>query len=608
MNAHVAVPLDSHLSKVNKTIPDLLFVDADRLLLSFQVASVAVIEQKEYLNQINFFPVSDKDTGDNLASTLQGVEEISTQTESISQVLSVVSEAIFEHACGNSGVIFSIWVTGLEAYTVHKQSLNFSDLTRLIKHGVTYLVSNMDDIAPGTMVSFLHNFSESVYLCHSEADINHLINKCLAETKTQNPMLQQYDVVDSGAAGIAIFLKHLFQAMFAKEAIITTRKTENVYGVLNQVNHHKVVEKPTYRYCTQAKIEVKAADFEAQYLKIKSLLEQYGDCDLLAKRGHKLNFHIHTNEPQALFAHLYELGTVTQPKVEDILRQYQASQQNSSIALVTDSSADIDKHLIDKYQIHTLPLSISFDNHEALDPYTVDKKALYKDLEAFSAYPKTASPNLKRAYSLLAYLEKYYDKVLIITISSKMSGSYQSLVTLSKRFSKVSVLDSLTTSGAHGFIVNKAAELIHEKHAFQDIVKQLNAYRENVSILVAISSLSSMVRSGRVTGLKAQLFKIKKPKLIISIDSKGKSVICAKLWSKLNVIDRLVQMVVDSYQKKPFKRYCVLHVSDKQQADYFAERLFQMIQLKPSFIDCVSSVIGVHAGQGAVAIAFDTGD
>ncbi len=74
------------------------------------------------------------------------------------------------------------------------------------------------------------------------------------------------------------------------------------------------------------------------------------------------------------------------------------------------------------------------------------------------------------------------------------------------------------------------------------------------------------------------------------------------------VIDRLVQMIAESYQKKPFKRYCVLHVSDRQQADFFAEKLSQMIQLKPLFIDCVSSVIGVHAGKGAVAIAFDSGD
>ncbi len=204
--------------------------------------------------------------------------------------------------------------------------------------------------------------------------------------------------------------------MFAKEALLSTEKPYDTHAVLHQINHHEVVENPQYRYCVQAKIEVDAINFDDQSLKIKSILEQFGDCDLLARRGRKLNFHLHTNDPQKLFAHLYELGTVTQPKVDDILRQYQATQRRSPIALVTDSSADIDTCLIEKYQIHILPLLISFGNHEALDPYTVDKNSLYEGLDSFSTYPKTASPNLKRAYLLLAYLEKYYDKILVITM------------------------------------------------------------------------------------------------------------------------------------------------------------------------------------------------
>lgn len=607
MNAYVdEASLDSSLSTAKDGYDYL--INPQRLLCGIQAAAAAVVEQKEQLNQINFFPVSDKDTGSNLACTLQQIAEIPRYLDSISQVLRVASEVIFENACGNSGVIFSIWFTGLEAYRMDKPDFLLSDLLLLIAHGVNYLSDSMDNIVAGTMVSFLQNFSKSVFVCKHYADVCFLIDHCLAETKIQNPVLLQHDVVDAGALGVAIFLKHLFQAMFVNEVLFVTEKPHKTYAMLKDITHHPVTESPQYRYCTQAKIEVRSVDFNMQHLKIKAILEQFGDCDLLAKRGRKLNFHVHTNNPQQLFTYLYKLGTVTQPKVEDMLRQYQASQRHTPIALVTDSSADIDPHLIEKYQIHILPLSLSFDNHEALDPYTVDKSLFYEDLDAFSIYPKTASPHLKRTYSLLAYLEKYYEKILVITISSNMSASYQSLVTLSKRFSNVYVLDSLTNSGAHGFLVRQAAELIHDKYAFHDIIKKLKAYRKNVFIYVAVSSLSSMIRSGRVTGLKAQLLRIKKPKLIISIDEQGKSVVCEKIWSKINVIDRLVHMAAENYRQRSFKRYCVLHVNDKPQAEYFAEKLFQLIQMKPSYIDCVSSVIGVHAGQGAVAIAFDRGD
>ncbi len=585
-----------------------LLVDFKRLLLSIQAASAAVIQQKEQLNEINYFPVSDKDTGNNLASTLQGIQEIPFQKYSIAEVLSLVSESVFERASGNSGVIFSIWMTGIETYPLHKTMLTLQDIYSLISQGVDYLSSNMEGIQPGTMVSFLQNFSKLVSKAKEAPDIDEVIHTCLMQTQHENPVLKVHGVVDAGAFGVAIFLRHLFKGLFVKEILNVSEKSYHSYITPYDVDHKNVVEKPVYRYCTQAQIEITDVDFDSQFLNLKNLLEQFGDCDLLVKRNQKVHFHLHTNTPQKLFAHLYEMGRVTQPKIEDILRQYQASHAHAPIALVTDSSADMDKQLMEKYQVHLLPLALSFDNHEALDPYMVEKESFYDKIDRFSVYPKTASPHLKKTYTLLTYLEKYYDKILVITISSKMSASYQSLVSLSKRLSKVFVLDSLTNSGAHGFLVNKAAELIHEKYSFDDVFKKLDAYRKQVSIFVAVNSVSSMVRSGRVAGLKARLLKAGKPKLIITIDSKGKSRVCKTLFHQNDIIECLVQKIAKIYQQKPFKRYCVLHVGDAPLADYVVEKLSRIIQMQPIFVDSVSSVIGVHAGKGAVAIAFDTGD
>ncbi len=583
-------------------------VTSKQLLCSIQRAADALIERKEQLNQINFFPVSDKDTGDNFAITLQNISDISYTARSFSDVLSAVAESVFEAASGNSGIIFSIWFTGLETYSTHKHTLNFVDIQACIAQGVGYLVDNMGEIAEGTMVTFLQDFSRSLIHCEHESDVYDLINTCLTETKNQNPVLKKYDVVDAGALGMAIFLKHLFKAMFLEEALRMVKKADEKNISFNHMTHEQVQDKPKYRYCTQAQIELEALHFDHDFSKVKAILEQFGDCDLLARRGYKVHFHLHTNDPQKLFSYLYDLGVVTRPKVEDILRQYQAYHASSSIALVTDSSADIDEHLIEKHQIYILPLSLSFDKHEALDPYTIDKPSFYSRLDQFSIYPKTASPNLKRTYSLLAYLEKYYDKILVVTLSSEMSGSYNSLLNVSKKFSKVFVLDSLKTSGAHGFLVSKAARLIHEQYAFNDILSKLNLYRKQVSIFVGVNSVSSILRSGRIKGLKATLLKIKKPKLILSVDSAGKSVVCDKLFKQKNIVDALIKRALASHSQTPFKRYCVLHVDNEQQASFFSERLSKIISLKPLFIDSVSSVIGVHAGKGAVAIAFDTGD
>ena len=96
--------------------------------------------------------------------------------------------------------------------------------------------------------------------------------------------------------------------------------------------------------------------------------------------------------------------------------------------------------------------------------------------------------------------------------------------------------------------------------------------------------------------------------LTYTIDSKGKSRVCKTLFHQNDIIECLVQKIAKIYQQKPFKRYCVLHVGDAPLADYVVEKLSRIIQMQPIFVDSVSSVIGVHAGKGAVAIAFDTGD
>ncbi|MDF1678805.1 MAG: DegV family protein [Legionellaceae bacterium] len=581
-------------------------ISAEKLLEAFVAAATHVIALREAINATNFFPVADKDTGENLSFSFQEIHNIYLEEPSPYIVLKTVSQSVFEHARGNSGLIFSMWLIGLESFQTQDKNWTLATLQALFSQGANYLVQEMDTIKPGTMVSFIVNFTHAFQTITTLPEIESLLSNCLEETRKDNTVSKTHNVVDAGALAVQLFLSHFFECLWSEKKL-PQRSVESIEHIMPQALHSEehFQTEPNYRYCTQAYLELSPPNMSDKILKIQAELHRFGDCSLFTQRENQLHFHVHTNEPAALFNQLYPYARVRKPKVEDMLRQYQATTTQKSIALVTDSSADIDARFMEKYHIHLLPISVNFDKQEGLEPYTIDKPDFYEKLEQYKPYPKTASPQLKKAKALLMFLSSHYDEVLVMTISSKMSGTYNALQTVSKSLKKVTIFDTLTNSGAHGLIVMKAAELAEQKQPKHTLLKSLAAYRAQVSIFVALSTTAAMRASGRVVGSKASLLKWLSPKLLLTTSRHGSGKIASMLFFKKDIYAHLLRQVIKRYKKKPFSRYCILYVSDKKAAETFAARLAEAIQLKPVYIGIVSSAVGVHAGKSALSIAFD---
>ena len=313
------------------------------------------------------------------------------------------------------------------------------------------------------------------------------------------------------------------------------------------------------------------------------------------------------HQPQELFDELYKIGQIKQPKVEDMLRQYQASINLKDIALVTDSSADLPKEVKDRYQIHIIPLLLSFDSQQGLDGYSVSPDNFYKKLDDFEVYPTTSAPNQKFCKTLLRFLSKKYKHVLVVTISSKMSSTFSNLNSLASSYKNISIFDSKKNSGAHGWMVHKAAELIDEGYSLEDLTKTLSSYRDNAATYVYLDNTKAMIRSGRVSKIKGLMASFLNLKAIVSLDNQGNGIILKKLFKRKSALQFLVSKCVQMNNLKSIKKYCVLHVNDEKKAMLLANIIEEEIGVKASFLQPVSVVIGIHAGQGALAISFDQG-
>lgn len=569
-------------------------------------SAAAVISHQESINAINYFPVSDKDTGSNLSMTFEDLLCIDSDDCTISSFMTKVSEVVFDNARGNSGIILSMWFTGLAQSKMSDMSLSLDALKKILLNGSSYLFNNFTDISQGTMITFLIDFTNSIHKISDINFINDQLEYHLQATKEANPTLKKNNVIDAGALGMKIFLESFFGIVF-KGKVIQYRSIEGQQStpslILNDDSGHEINTIPSYRYCTETIIcQPKVNQHE-----LKQILNEFGDCNITLHQKNRIRLHTHTNKPQALFKELYNIGQIKQPKVEDMLRQYQASTNSSEIALVTDSSADLGQEINDKYQIHTIPLLLSFDEQQGLDGYTVAPQDFYQQLADFDVYPMTSAPNQKFCKNLLKFLAKHYKQVLVITISSKMSSTFSNLVSLSSLYKNIHIFDSKKNSGSHGWLVTKAAKLIESGLTLDKIISSLNAYRVNTSTYVYLDNVKAMITSGRVSKLKGFMASFLNLKPIASVDNQGKGIILSKAFSKKSAFRSLISLSVKMHNKIPFKRYCILHVNDEKKATLLADKINAAIGIKAHFIKSVSVVVGIHAGQGALAISFDQG-
>ena len=210
-----------------------------------------------------------------------------------------------------------------------------------------------------------------------------------------------------------------------------------------------------------------------------------------------------------------------------------ANHRLHKIALVTDSIADLPNGYAEDKQIHVLNLSMLINDVTYFDKLTIENSRFYQLMTELKEYPKSSQPNPKTIENLYSFLTTYYDEIIVLTVSGKMSGTYQTFLNGAKLFSnhKIKVIDTLQNSVAQGILVKKAMELIEQGNHYENIIKQIEHLRTQTKILVSVQTLKYMIRSGRLkktVGIAGKLINLKP---IISIDDEGMGIIEAKAFS-----------------------------------------------------------------------------
>ncbi len=581
------------------------------LYYAFLAGSQQLLLHQEELNRINVFPVRDKDTGTNLASTIRAVIDTIKPDRSYKKTMGNIAEAALIGARGNSGIIFAQFLHGLNTETKNKQLISLHEFADSVKNSIPYMYEAVSNPVEGTMLTVIREWSDFL---SSKKEVFHdfkkvildsvvVLEKSLAETTLKLKDLKKYGFVDAGAKGFVVFIKGVTD--FIKNRNIRNLAIEKA-EIISLVHSEKVIDEHlTFRYCTEAILKNLQTSTES----LKRFLDQNGDSVVVAGSVNTCRIHVHTNQPAQLFHKLKDSGTITFQKVDDMQRQLEiACKRKWNIALVTDSTCDLSQELIDFYQINVVPMNLNFGDNHYLDKITIQPEQFYDLLESSSEFPKTSQINEAAFTNLYSHLASHYDGIIAIHLTSQFSGTYANSLKAGQRIQKefnkpVFVLDSKNLSGALGLLVLKTAQNIEAAMTAEAIVKSLETDISNAKIFVSVKDLKFMIKGGRVSKPAGFIANILGINPVISMDEAGKSLLFGKTFSQKASLNKVFKHIEKISQGKSVWNYIVLHAHNPDGAKYAESKMMEITGKGPVSVVDISPVIGMHAGNGAIAVS-----
>lgn len=277
------------------------------------------------------------------------------------------------------------------------------------------------------------------------------------------------------------------------------------------------------------------------------------------------------------------------------------------IKILVDSASDIDLEEAKKLNIEMIPMEIGFGEDIFLDGVNLSYRQFYEKLIESSEIPKTSLINEFRFDEVFNRLIEEGFEVLCITMSSKLSGTFNAAQKASEKYNgKVQVVDSLNVSIAERLLVLLAIRLREKGLSMQEIVKELNNKKHNIHLLALLNTLKYLQKGGRISAVKAFAGEIMNIKPVIAIVDGEVKLIGKAMGSKKgnNLLNQLIEKTGGIDFELPYAT-AYSGLNDDLLQKYLIDSKFiweNHTDKVPTYN--IGSTIGTHAGPGAIAVAF----
>ena len=274
-----------------------------------------------------------------------------------------------------------------------------------------------------------------------------------------------------------------------------------------------------------------------------------------------------------------------------------------SVRIVIDSTCDLIPEIRDRVKV--VPLSISFGDQEYIDGVTINTAEFYEKLVGGNVLPTTSQPTPAAFEEVYEEAVNAGDDVVVITVASKLSGTYQSATIAAEDYpDKVYVVDGRSVAIGTTILVQYTLKLVDEGKSAQEIFDALLSIRSRLRVTAVLDTLDYLHKGGRISKTVAIAGGLLAIKPIISVDTGALAMIGKARGNKQ--ANASMNKEIDKMGGVDFSMPVVLGytgTSDELLRKYIAEsEEFWGGRSFPATI--VGSTVGTHAGPGAVAAAF----
>lgn len=275
------------------------------------------------------------------------------------------------------------------------------------------------------------------------------------------------------------------------------------------------------------------------------------------------------------------------------------------IHIVTDSTADLKPEVIEKYDLHVVPLTIQIGGKTYLDRVDLDPESFLELMKNSDEMPKSSQPAPGVFKELYDELGKDGDQILSIHMTGGMSGTVESAKAAAQLTdSDVTVIDSRYISHALAFQVFEASDMAKAGKTMDEIVARVEQIRLNTKLFVVVDTLDNLVKGGRIGKGRALLGSLMKIKPIASLDD-GEYTPVAKVRSHKQVVEYLMKDFVDRTAGKIVKGVGIAQANGLAMAEPLREKIKETGFTDIKF-DFTTPVISTHTGIGAIGFMYYT--
>lgn len=274
------------------------------------------------------------------------------------------------------------------------------------------------------------------------------------------------------------------------------------------------------------------------------------------------------------------------------------------VRIIVDSSTDVSEKNREKIQF--VPLTVRFGDKEYLDGVEISKHQFYEMLVESDALPTTSQATPAAFAEYLESVASAGDSAVVITLSSKLSGTYQSAVLAAEDYPNIYVVDSQSVAIGTGVLAQYAVELAQQGMGAEEIAQELTQQREKVCVVALLDTLEYLKKGGRISKTVAFAGGVLNIKPVVTVQD-GAVALIGKARGSRNGNNLLVEKIREA-GGVDFERPVLLGYTGLSSAlleKYVDDSKALWADHVDKLDGCLlCSVIGTHVGPGAVAVAF----